>query len=326
MVVRFPLQDGEGAVKLLCKNRAHHLVGESHAGERNLVLRAGIDGVGKAIGPAHAEYQVLGPAGKEFLQMVCKFQRAVFVSVLVQEHQYILRAHLPENQLSLLFFNLRLRKGRYFLQLRNFRYLEGYIVPQPGRVQVQTFFDPLDVGLPYGKEHDVHITANVTIRLGICKKADRMNKNLHILVTAAALCVCLLSYGQVQQTRNFAALPQSRPQGEFSVFSSITKYLAAGDEAALSSWFADNLDVTVLSTSRNCSKKQAREILRNFFASNTPRSFEVTHRASETNKKYLIGLLNAGGELFQVTIYATSTGQDTYKIQQLNISRQMAAY
>ena len=84
--------------------------------------------------------------------------------------------------------------------------------------------------------------------------------------------------------------------------------------------------MTVLSTSRNCSKKQAREILRNFFASNTPRSFEVTHRASETNKKYLIGLLNAGGELFQVTIYATSTGQDTYKIQQLNISRQMAAY
>lgn len=153
-----------------------------------------------------------------------------------------------------------------------------------------------------------------------------MNKNLHIFVTVAALCVCLFSYGQVQQTRNFMALPQSRPQGEFSVFSSITKYLAAGDEAALSSWFADNLDVTVLSTSRNCSKKQAREILRNFFASNTPRSFEVTHRASETNKKYLIGLLNAGGELFQVTIYATSTGQDTYKIQQLNISRQMAAY
>ena len=153
-----------------------------------------------------------------------------------------------------------------------------------------------------------------------------MNKNLHIFVTAAALCVCLLSYGQVQQTRNFMALPQSRPQGEFSVFSSITKYLAAGDEAALSSWFADNLDVTVLSTSRNCSKKQAREILRSFFASNTPRSFQVSHRASEANKKYLIGLLNAGGELFQVTIYATSTGQETYRIQQLSISRQTAAF
>ena len=60
--------------------------------------------------------------------------------------------------------------------------------------------------------------------------------------------------------------------------------------------------------------------------SNTPRSFQVSHRASEANKKYLIGLLNAGGELFQVTIYATSTGQETYRIQQLSISRQTAAF
>ena len=38
----------------------------------------------------------------------------------------------------------------------------------------------------------------------------------------------------------------------------------------------------------------------------------------------MIGQLNAGGELFQVTIYATSSGGDPYKIQQLNISRQTA--
>ena len=114
--------------------------------------------------------------------------------------------------------------------------------------------------------------------------------------------------------------------GEFAVFSSITKYLTQGDSAALSSWFADNLDVTVISSSRNCSKAQARQILRTFFDSYTPRSFQVSHRASETNKKYLIGQLNAGGELFQVTIYATSSGGGTYKIQQLNISRQTAIY
>ena len=152
-----------------------------------------------------------------------------------------------------------------------------------------------------------------------------MNKLLHILLTAAALTVCLAAHAQ-SNTFTKTSVPRQQPQGEFAVFSSITKYMAAGDEASLSSWFADNLDVTVLSTSRNCSKKQAREILRNFFASNTPRSFQVTHRASESNKKYLIGVLNAGGELFQVTIYATSNGSDTYKIQQLNISRQTAAY
>lgn len=109
--------------------------------------------------------------------------------------------------------------------------------------------------------------------------------------------------------------------GEFSVFTSITKYLAAGDVNSLSSWFADNLDITVLSTSRNCSKAQARQILRTFFSTYTPRSFEPTHKASEANKKYLIGILNAGGENFQVTIYATSQGGDPYKIQQLAIVR-----
>ena len=152
-----------------------------------------------------------------------------------------------------------------------------------------------------------------------------MNKLLHTVMVAAALLLCVGAGAQSFLVSQSSSRNQ-QPQGEFSVFNSIAKYLAAGDEASLSSWFADDLEVTVLSTSRNCSKRQAREILRDFFASHTPRSFQVTHRASEANKKYLIGQLNAGGELFQVTIYATSTGSDTYKIQQLSISRQTAAY
>ncbi len=149
-----------------------------------------------------------------------------------------------------------------------------------------------------------------------------MKKQAKIVLSAAML---LLSGGaamaQTPVTPVKAYKPVASPEGEFSVFSSIIKYLSAGDVASLSSWFADNLDITVLSSSRNCSKAQARQILRNFFATYTPRSFEVTHRASDANKKYLIGILNAGGENFQVTIYATSSGGDTYKIQQLGITR-----
>ena len=148
-----------------------------------------------------------------------------------------------------------------------------------------------------------------------------MKKPLYILLFAAAMLLCISAHGQNTFLSRTNMQVQS-PEGEFSVFSSITKYLAAGDVASLSSWFADNLDVTVISSTRNCSKKQAREILRSFFEANTPRSFEVTHKASESNKKYMIGLLNAGGELFQVTIYATAQAGDTYKIQQLAISRQ----
>jgi len=148
-----------------------------------------------------------------------------------------------------------------------------------------------------------------------------MKKPFNILILAAAMLFCISAHGQ-NYFISRANMQVQSPEGEFSVFSSITKYLAAGDVASLSSWFADNLDVTVISSTRNCSKKQAREILRSFFDNYTPRSFEVTHKASESNKKYMIGLLNAGGELFQVTIYATAQAGDTYKIQQLAISRQ----
>ena len=152
-----------------------------------------------------------------------------------------------------------------------------------------------------------------------------MRKPLHILVALAAVCWSLSAAAQTPVTPVRTMVPQSA-DGEFSVFTSITKYLAAGDAASLSSWFADNLDVTVISSTRNCSKAQARQILRNFFDTHTPRSFTATHKASEANKKSMIGLLNAGGELFQVTIYATSSAGGTYKIQELSISRQTAAY
>jgi len=151
--------------------------------------------------------------------------------------------------------------------------------------------------------------------------APGMKKPLYIIIALCLLLPCFSAVAQVTPVKSFKASPAPSPQGEFSVFSSITKYLAAGDVASLSSWFADNLDLTVLSSSRNCSKAQARQILRTFFDSYTPRSFEATHKASEANKKYLIGTLNAGGENFQVTIYATSSGGDTYKIQQLGITR-----
>ena len=145
----------------------------------------------------------------------------------------------------------------------------------------------------------------------------------HILLLSGIL-LCAGFSAQAQSFLTNTQFQRFKQDDGFAVFSSITKYMAAGDAASLSTWFADNLDVTVISSSRSCSRKQAREILRSFFEANKPRSFNVTHKASEANKKYMIGLLNAGGELFQVTIYATSSNGDPYKIQQLNISRQTA--
>ena len=106
----------------------------------------------------------------------------------------------------------------------------------------------------------------------------------------------------------------------FDVFNPISKYIASGDAERLSAWFSDNLEVTIFSSSNDASRHQARQIMRSFFKSYTPRSFEIGHKAGRSNMKYALGTLNAGGEMFLVTIFV-SLKEDGYRIQQIKIER-----
>ena len=113
--------------------------------------------------------------------------------------------------------------------------------------------------------------------------------------------------------------------GEYDVFVPISKYIVQGDAQSLSAWFADNLEVSIISSTRTCSKTQARQIVKTFFDSYTPRSFTITHKASRSNMKYALGQLSAGGEVFIVTVFVSEKG-GSYVIQQLKIDRQTAVY
>lgn len=107
---------------------------------------------------------------------------------------------------------------------------------------------------------------------------------------------------------------------ERDVFVPIAKYIAQGDADKLSAWFDDNLEVSVISPLSNCSKNQARLVVKSFFESYTPRSLEISHKAGRPNMKYALGVLNAGGENFNLTIFVRYK-RDDYKIQQLKIER-----
>lgn len=106
----------------------------------------------------------------------------------------------------------------------------------------------------------------------------------------------------------------------YDVFNPIAKYIAMGDADKLSAWFSDNLEVSIFSNSNDSSCNQARQIMKSFFKSYTPRSFEINHKAGRSNMKYALGTLNAGGELFTVTIFV-SYKDSTYRIQHLKIER-----
>lgn len=104
------------------------------------------------------------------------------------------------------------------------------------------------------------------------------------------------------------------------VFVPISKYLTQGNAESLSAWFADNLEISIISSLNNSSKNQAKSILKAFFDAYTPRSFDISHIAGRANMKYALGTLSAGGESFNVTIFV-SCKEGEYKIQQLKIER-----
>lgn len=118
----------------------------------------------------------------------------------------------------------------------------------------------------------------------------------------------------------FMSVDASAQDSSYDVFNPISKYIACGDAEKLSAWFSDNLEVTIFSNSNDSSRNQARQIMKSFFRSYTPRSFEITHKAGRSNKKYALGTLNAGGEMFVVTIFVNYKDTD-YKIQHLKIER-----
>ena len=118
----------------------------------------------------------------------------------------------------------------------------------------------------------------------------------------------------------FSCVAMTAQEKGYDVFNPIAKYLAQGDADKLSAWFADNLEVTIFATANDSSRSQARQIMKSFFKSYTPRSFELSHKAGRSNMKYALGTLNAGGEMFLVTIFVNFTA-GSYKIQQLKIER-----
>lgn len=104
------------------------------------------------------------------------------------------------------------------------------------------------------------------------------------------------------------------------VFVPISKYLSQGNAESLSAWFAENLEIGVVAPINNSSKNQAKQIVKSFFDTYTPRSFDISHIAGKSTMKYALGTLSAGGESFNVTIFVRFKDGE-YKIQQLKIEK-----
>ncbi len=105
------------------------------------------------------------------------------------------------------------------------------------------------------------------------------------------------------------------------VLQPISKYIERGNVDCLSAWFAENIRLEILGNISNCSKQQAKQILKEFFNDFTPRSFEFVYRSGDYPMEYAIGNLDSGGDIFTVTVMVNSAGSGNF-IQHIKISKE----
>jgi hypothetical protein len=90
----------------------------------------------------------------------------------------------------------------------------------------------------------------------------------------------------------------------------ITKALSAGDVETLAKYFDENLEISILDEEKTYTKAQAVEVVKTFFASNKPKTFNAVHNGTSkgNSDQFCIGNLAANSGNYRVYIYLKTVG------------------
>jgi hypothetical protein len=84
--------------------------------------------------------------------------------------------------------------------------------------------------------------------------------------------------------------------------------LRSGNAAGLAKYFDDNVELTLPVKSDSYSKAQAQIILKDFFANNGVKSFELKHKGDSPGGNYAIGTLQTKSGNFRAHVFMKSKG------------------
>ena len=141
--------------------------------------------------------------------------------------------------------------------------------------------------------------------------------NRDFVVSAKTLLLVLLLSVPLVCLQSAPHLPQ---HSGGDVFIPIAKYIQKGDADRLSAWFARNLEIEIFGKQTECSHVQAKQIMKNFFAQYSPKSFSIIHKSGNPPMKYAIGTLSTGSENLRIVLLVR-THPDSPQILRIRIER-----
>lgn len=103
-------------------------------------------------------------------------------------------------------------------------------------------------------------------------------------------------------------------------FDEVIRALKSGDAAQVARYFDNTVEITLPGKSNSYSKSQAELVLRDFFANNTIKDFEILHKSGNTAAQYCIGNLKTINGIFRTTIFMKQKG-DKELLQELRFEK-----
>ena len=91
-------------------------------------------------------------------------------------------------------------------------------------------------------------------------------------------------------------LGQTVPEG-------LVEAMGQGKASAVSEYFHQSLEMSILEQDYECSKNQATRIMESFFKKHTPTGFTVSFEGTKEQSKYAIGTLSTKEGTFRVNLF-----------------------
>ena len=162
MMIRLTFYYCASTVYLFGKDKAHHLVGEGHLGQANLLISTLIYRLGETIRTSYAEHQ---PASRLLLLLYpCrKLHGAQFLAMLIKQHESIGRLDEAQYLLTLLVLLLVLRERLSILELRDYSYRKRHIVAYTTNIIVYASLEMLVIRFAYKYQFCLHNATKVRL-------------------------------------------------------------------------------------------------------------------------------------------------------------------
>lgn len=107
---------------------------------------------------------------------------------------------------------------------------------------------------------------------------------------------------------------------QLDILNDVAAAIKSGNASAVSTYFADNVDMKILDQENIYSKAQAELILKDFFAKHAVKGFTIAHTsAARTDSQYAIGTLETANGKYRVHYLLKKNASGTSSISQFRI-------